>query len=134
MTVPRIESDILPQFVYRLGLMYRYAKQLNNSVASGRVTRESLGSSYYDQAAVTKLIELVGENAWQIRKLNVDLGHGIDLMAIASMRHRMVHHYEGIDWSFVEEAAFEDIPQLVLQIEDVAIDLGIDLPQVEDER
>ena len=120
------------EFAERFRNMYRYAKQLDTCVSIGRVTRESLGRSYFDQAAVTKMIELVGENAWQIRKLGYDLGADVDLTAIAGMRHRMVHHYEGINWSYVEEAVFEDIPLLVNQLEALAKEYGIELPTVTD--
>ena len=91
-----------------------------------------MGRSYNDQAAVTKMIELVGENAWQIRKLGYDLGEDVNLSAIAGMRHRMVHQYEGINWSYVEEVAFEDIPELLARFEAFALAQGIELPEVTD--
>ena len=42
------------------------------------------------------------------------------MATIAGMRHRMVHHYDGIDWSLVEEALFEDIPELVKRLSELA--------------
>ena len=55
------------------------------------------------------------------------LGESVHLPQIANMRHRMVHAYEGVDWSVVEEAAFEDVPQLMEAIEAVARELSLEL-------
>lgn len=46
------------------------------------------------------------------QKLGADLGPDIPLSDIAGMRHILVHHYDGVDWSLVEEVAFHDIPKL----------------------
>lgn len=46
------------------------------------------------------------------QKLGADLGPDIPLSDIAGMRHIFVHHYDGVDWSLVEEVAFHDIPKL----------------------
>ena len=84
------------------------------------MSRESLGRSVVHQLAATKALELVGEQAWLLDREGVDLGEGIDLATIAGMRHRMVYHYDGIDWSLVEEALFEDIPELVKRLSELA--------------
>jgi uncharacterized protein with HEPN domain len=62
---------------------------------------------------VVKAIELIGEQAWELRKAGVDLGRAIPLAEIAGMRHRLVHHYEGVDWNVVEAIPRDDIPALV---------------------
>ena len=35
--------------------------------------------------------------------------------AIAGLRHRLVHDYEGTNWRFVAEATLVEVPQLVEQ-------------------
>lgn len=103
-----------------LRLLFDYARQAAQLVESGEVSRESLGRSVVHQLAATKALELVGEQAWLLDREGVDLGEGIDLATIAGMRHRMVHHYDGIDWSLVEEALFEDILELVKRLSELA--------------
>ena len=93
--------------------MYKYAETLNRLIESGEISRESLGMSELVQAATVKYLELIGEEAWQLLKTDVSLGDDVPLPQIANMRHRMVHAYDGVDWSIVEEAAFEDVPQLM---------------------
>ena len=60
-----------------------------------------------------KAIELIGEQAWELRKAGIDLGGAVPLTEIAGMRHRLVHHYEGVDWNVVEAILMDDIPALV---------------------
>lgn len=107
--------------------MYKYAKTLNSLVENGELTRESLGRSQLVQAGAVKFLELIGEEAWQLTKAKIDLGPDVPLLQIANMRHRMVHAYEGVNWSVVEEAAFEDVPQLIANIEEACASRSIHL-------
>ena len=115
--------------------MYKYASTLVRLIESGEVSRELLGTSELVQAATVKYLELIGEEAWQLLKADVSLGEDVPLPQIANMRHRMVHAYEGVDWSIVEEAAFEDVPQLVKSLEGTIreLSLEIDPDQVADD-
>ena len=105
--------------------LYRYASQLATEIAENRLTRESLGINLLDQWAVTKALELIGEEAWELDKIGFDLGPSIPLHQIAGVRHRLVHHYDGVDWSVAQEVAFEDVPQLVVDLEREMHKLGI---------
>lgn len=108
-------------------LMYKYATTLCSLIANGEITRDKLGRSQLVQAGTVKYLELIGEEAWQLRKEQVDVGEEIPLVQIANMRHRMVHAYEGVNWDVVEGAAFEDVPELVTTIEAFCQSRGIDL-------
>ena len=46
------------------------------------------------------------------------------------MRHRLVHHYEGVDRNVVEAILRDDIPALVENLGRAMEDLGIDPPEV----
>lgn len=105
-----------------VGLMYEYASTLNSWVVNGDVTHESLGRSDIIQAAVVKYLELVGEQAWILHKRGCDLGDGVNLRDMGAMRHRLVHAYDGINWSYVEDAVFNDIPELVSELSRVMRD------------
>lgn len=95
-----------------IALMYRYASELADDIVSEDITPEKLGRSTHLQRSVTKGIELIGETAWRLLRLGVDLGDDIPLRDIAGMRHLIVHHYDGVDWNVVEEVAFTDVPRL----------------------
>lgn len=99
--------------------MYEHATELASLGKSEKITPEKLGMDSLVQLATVKALELIGEQARQLRKLAYDLGPDIDLAEIAGMRHRMVHHYEGIDWGVVYEATFEDVPRLAEALEGI---------------
>ena len=98
-------------------LMHQYACTLKPWTDSGEVTKEKLGRSEILQAAVVKYIELIGEQAWELHKRSYNLGPNISFSRIGRMRHRLVHEYEGIDWNYVEEVVWEDIPELISELE-----------------
>ena len=83
-----------------LRLLLAYARQAAQLVESGEVGRESLGRSVVHQLAATKALKLVGEQAWLLDRGGVDLD-------------------EGIDWSLVEEARFEDVPERVERLSEL---------------
>ena len=95
-----------------IALMHRYATELARDVREEGITPDRLGSSTLLQRSVTKGVELIGEAAWQLKKLGTDLGPDVPLTEIAGMRHVLVHHYDGVDWNIVEEVALQDVPAL----------------------
>ena len=36
---------------------------------------------------------------------------------ISGLRHRLVHDYDGTNWSIISDVVFEELPQLILQIQ-----------------
>lgn len=110
-----------------LRLMYKYATTLNSLIESGELTRESMGRSQLVQAGAVKFLELIGEEARQLTKAKIDLGPDVPLLQIANMRHRMVHAYEGVNWNVVEEATFEDVPRLIVSIQEACASHSINL-------
>ena len=62
-------------------------------------------------------MELIGECAWTLLKEGEPVDERLDLAAMAGMRHRLVHHYEGINWAVVESAAFQDVPEALPVLE-----------------
>lgn len=92
--------------------MYKYASAVSAMVGSGRITREGLGRSIAAQWMMTTPLQQIGECAWRLDRLGEDIGESIPLRKIAALRHRLVHHYEGIDWNVAEGVIFEGVPKL----------------------
>ena len=38
---------------------------------------------------------------------------------VSGLRHRLVHDYEGINWSVIVEVVYKDIPQFVSRIQQI---------------
>lgn len=105
--------------------MYKYASAIQALIESGALTKEELGRSLTLQWMVTTPLQQIGECAWKLDNAQEDLGPEIPLRQIAALRHRLVHHYEGIDWNVAEEVVFDDVPKLVENLTPVLRDRGI---------
>lgn len=114
----------------QLRKMYQYAVALQDYVARHDLTPELLGSNQDYQWAVVTPLMVIGECAATIRRLGEDAGPDIIIGDIAGMRNRLAHDYDGTDWSVVEEVVFQDVPQLVKQIEAELLRRGITSSQL----
>lgn len=109
-----------------IALMHRYASELARDIREEGITPERLGTSTLLQRSVTKGVELIGEAAWQLKRMGADLGPDVPLIEIAGMRHILVHHYDGVDWNVVEEVALQDVPELEAALARIMEERGID--------
>ncbi len=80
--------------------------------ASG-VTKEQFDADDTLQLALTYLVQNVGEAATKVPPDERALHPEIDWIAIAGMRHRLVHDYLNVDLEKVWHALQDDIPELI---------------------
>lgn len=113
--------------------MYMYSSAVARLVESGKLTRGALGRSLTTQWMITTPLQQIGECAWKLDKSGENLGEEIPLRKIAALRHRLVHHYEGIDWNVAEEVVFEDAPKLANDLRVVMKARGIAITEFETE-
>ena len=86
----------------------RFAKDL---------TWEKFVDSEIHQRAITKSLEIIGEAAGKISKATRTKHTEIPWGDIIGMRNRLIHEYFEIDLRKVWEAACNDIPNLIEQLE-----------------
>ena len=110
--------------------MYAFAAKLSRYVERHELTPEKLGVNEDHQWAVVTPLNVIGDAAAKLRNRGFDAGPNIPLGDIADMRNRLVHNYEGINWSFVEEAVFEDIPQLLVNLKQLMEERGVPLSEL----
>jgi len=75
------------------------------------------------QLAVTHLLELVGEAAAHVPHEVQEKYPAIPWPKIVSMRNRLIHGYDYVDYAILWEALTRNIPELLKQLE-VAITAG----------
>jgi len=81
------------------------------------VTEEEFLQNHILQDAVVKRLEVIGEAANQITEEFKALHGEVPWPLIVGMRHRLIHEYFNIDLVKVWDAAQNDIPNLIQQIE-----------------
>jgi uncharacterized protein with HEPN domain len=66
--------------------------------------------------AVAKNLEVVGESADKLSQTLTSQEPQIPWSDIIGLRHRLVHHYGGTDWTVVWETVRSDLPTLLDQL------------------
>ncbi len=83
------------------------------------ITKEQLLSDEFSQWAVTTPLYNIGE---QVYHLSTELKAGnpdIPWNLVSGFRHRLVHDYEGINWSIIVEVIFEEMDSFVRSAENL---------------
>jgi len=90
-------------------------------VMGGGKSRDEIAADRQLQLALTRLIEIVGEAAMRVSP-ETRLRHPeIPWPAIISMRNRLIHGYDLVDWGVLQSTVSVDLPPLVAQL-DVILD------------
>ena len=101
----------------RLLHMRDYAKKAID-IASHK-TREDLHKDEMLRLALTRLLELVGEAASRYPRELQDQYPQIPWPKLISMRNRLIHGYDFIDYNILWDAVTENLPNLLAEIEKI---------------
>jgi len=81
--------------------------------------RDDLDTDRVLQLALVRLIEIVGEAARQVTKEVQAQCPQIPWQLVISMRNRLVHGYDFVDYDILWETVTTDLPTLVVELEQV---------------
>lgn len=79
-------------------------------------TRQDLDSDRMLNLAMVRLIEVVGEAANRVSKSKQELHPEIAWREIISMRNRIIHGYDTVDFEILWAVIQDDLPTLVEQL------------------
>ena len=102
---------------YRLGRIVSVGRQLMAAVDEEGITEEKILTDTRTQWLITTPLYNIGEQAYSVSREYKEGHPEIPWSAIAGLRHRLIHDYEGTNWKFVAEAALIEVPQIVEQVE-----------------
>ena len=74
------------------------------------ITKDDLLHDEFAQWAVTTPIYNIGEQVYQLSPELKGRYKDIPWNMVSGLRHRLVHDYDGINWSIIAEVIFEDMP------------------------
>ena len=112
--------------VERLKKIVRTWDAAERQIASRGITRELLLEDEFLQWALTAPLYNIGE---QVYKLSPEIKARYSELpwnVVAGMRHRLVHDYEGVNWSIIVEIIFDEMPGFVEQVKQICADTGSD--------
>ena len=83
------------------------------------LTRGDLEEQRLLQLALVRLVEIVGEAAGRVSKETQEHHPEIPWAQIVSMRNRLIHGYDFVDYDILWQTIEEDLPPLIEMIERV---------------
>lgn len=103
----------------RIQKILEYSVKLNDYIKENEITKDKLMKEYSLQWLVTTPLYNIGEHAYYISKEYKDKHNNIPWSMISGLRHRLVHDYDGTNWSIISDVVFEELPLLISQIQEL---------------
>ncbi len=95
-------------------------------IKSKGITPERLMEDEFFQWALTTPLYNIGE---QVYRLSPDLKAQFPRLPwsmVSGLRHRLVHDYEGINWSVIVEVIFREMPAFAEQVREICAEAAAD--------
>lgn len=104
----------------RVAKILEYAQKLLEYIQENKIDRERIKSDYGIQWAITTPLYNIGEHAYRISKPFKEKTPQIQWSLISGLRHRLVHDYDGTNWEMIADVVFEEIPELIENLQEIA--------------
>ena len=89
---------------------------LNEEIKKHNITQELLLNDQFAQWAVTTPVYNIGEQVYQLTPAFKAAHPEVMWSVVSGLRHRLVHDYEGINWSLIADVIFSDMAPFVEQV------------------
>lgn len=90
---------------------------LQNQMAEHYITKELLLEDEFSQWAVTTPLYNIGEQVYKISSELKTEHPDIPWNVVSGLRHRLVHDYDGINWTIIVEVVFDEMSEFVKSLE-----------------
>lgn len=94
--------------------------KLKQQMQDHHIDRDTLLHNEFFQWAVTTPLYNIGEQVYQLSDDTKAMDPSQPWKAIAGLRHRLVHDYEGTNWEIIAEVLFNDMDPFVEAVERLA--------------
>lgn len=94
-------------------------KNLSEQIQKRGITAEMLLEDEFSQWAVTTPLYNIGEQVYQLSDELKRKYPEQPWSMVAGLRHRLVHNYDGINWTIIVEVIFEDMEPFVQDIQKI---------------
>lgn len=91
-------------------------ESLRQQLQDRQITKEQLMTDEFAQWAVTTPVYNIGEQVYQLSDTIKDQYPDMPWSKVAGLRHRLVHDYEGINWSIIVSVIYEEMDPFVAQV------------------
>ena len=103
----------------RLRRIIEIGDLLIHVIEEDSITQESILTDFHTQWLITTPLYNIGEQVYALPAEYKQAHPGIPWSAIAGMRHRLVHDYDGTNWSIIAEAVLTELPTFIAQVREL---------------
>jgi uncharacterized protein with HEPN domain len=89
---------------------------LQNQIQEHGITKEVLLKDEFSQWAVTTPLYNIGEQVYMLSSEFKKANDEIPWSVVSGLRHRLVHDYDGINWSIIVEVVFDEMDDFIASI------------------
>lgn len=89
---------------------------LKRQIDEHSITKEQLLDDEFSQWAVTTPLYNIGEQVYKISDETKKQNPQIIWSVVSGLRHRLVHDYEGINWSIIVDVIFNEMEEFVNEV------------------
>ena len=100
----------------RLKKIIKTWEALQKQMDEHHITRELLLDDEFSQWAVTTPLYNIGEQVYMLSSDFKKEHPDIPWSVVSGLRHRLVHDYEGINWSIIVEVIFDEMNGFIVSI------------------
>lgn len=108
---------------YRLQRISEMGHALLRVVHEDGITADSLSHDYRQQWLVTTPLFNIGEQANCLSPEFLDAHPDQPWSSIAGLRHRLVHHYEGTNWSLIADVISNELDSFVAEVDRILAEM-----------
>lgn len=94
-------------------------EKLSGQMKERSITPEQLLNDEFSQWAVTTPLYNIGEQVYQLTDELKKRYQEQPWSMVAGLRHRLVHDYDGTNWSIIVEVVFEDMEPFVESVKQI---------------
>lgn len=103
----------------RIQKIYDYSFKLLGYIKEKNIEKEELLNDFSLQWLVTTPLYNIGEHVYFLSDGYKSKHSDIPWTMISGLRHRLIHDYDGTNWSIIADVVFDELPALLKRLEDL---------------
>ena len=92
---------------------------LKKQLSDRDITPEQILNDEFAQWAVTTPLYNIGEQVYNLSPEFKKTYSNLPFSFVSGLRHRLVHDYDGINWSIITEVLFKDMDEFIEELEKI---------------
>lgn len=100
----------------RIRKIYEKAVELYEYIEKHQIKKSDLLTEKPLQWLVTTPLYNIGEHVYNLSNEYKKVHNEVQWAMIAGLRHRLIHDYDGTNWSIIADVVIEELPVLIDQL------------------